>query len=98
MEEVFNIKNDIALSITKTILSDIQGRYHINSCVFNVSDRSEINQLIAMFETWRQLVSDQLYNEGLINERYSALTLENLEKKSLLDVLDLRSFYMDLMY
>lgn len=95
---MLTINTDIALSITKTLLSDIQGRYHIDSSVFNVSDRSEINQLVVMFEEWRKLVSDQLYNVGLINERYSAITLKELELMSLVDILELRSFYMDSIY
>ncbi|MFH5181598.1 hypothetical protein ACHHV8_02590 [Paenibacillus sp. TAB 01] len=88
------LKDDIALSIIKSILLDIQGRYGLDNYVFGSTERSEINATIAMFETWRQLIALELHNHGMISEKYEPLTKEELKHMSFYDVLELRDFYM----
>ncbi|EPY05170.1 hypothetical protein PAALTS15_20893 [Paenibacillus alvei TS-15] len=43
---------DIALSITKCILSDIQGRYQMDTFVFAATERKDLDVQVEMFERW----------------------------------------------
>ncbi|MNW33031.1 hypothetical protein D3C74_99860 [compost metagenome] len=67
------LKDDIALSIIKLILLDIQGRYGLDNYVFGSTERSEINASITMFETWRQLDCAGTVNHGMITDQYEKI-------------------------
>lgn len=85
---------DLALSIVRSILDDIQGRYGLDRMILGGSDRDEQETLISMFEHWRQLVSRELYSKGLITEEFKAMETPEIKKLSLYDLLELRENYL----
>jgi len=85
---------DIALSIIKCILSDIQGRCQMDTFVFGASERKDLDIQIEMFERWRYMISKKLFDAGLVNDCFSPLILEELKQRSLYVILEMREFYM----
>lgn len=75
------------------LLNDISGRYYLDKCVFNISDRNELNTQVAMFESWRSLISEELLSHQLTKECYTPLSVEELKQLSLYEILELRDIY-----
>jgi hypothetical protein len=85
---------DLALTIVRSILDDIQGRYGLDRMILGGPDRDSQEILISMFEKWRQLVSQNLYAQGLINECYKVMENHEIQKLSLYDLLEIRENYL----
>lgn len=85
---------DVALEIVKQIISDMQGRYIVDSVILSAKDREEINIKVTMFEKWRHLVSRQLFENRLIDELYEAKSRDEIEGMSLAEILELRDSYL----
>lgn len=49
---------------------------------------------ILMYETWRELVSQELLKYGMIDEGYIRKSNEELRAMSLYDLLELRDLYI----
>ncbi|HAJ4019658.1 MULTISPECIES: hypothetical protein [Brevibacillus] len=87
-------ENDVALDIVKQLINDMQGRYIVDLVVLSAKDREEINVKVGMFETWRQLVSQHLYDNRLIEELYEPKSKDEIEGMSLKEILELRDMYL----
>lgn len=49
--DISNSESDVALEIVKQIIGDMQGRYVVDSIIFSVNDRAEVDINVGMFET-----------------------------------------------
>lgn len=88
------MKEDITYLIVKRLIGDMLGRYRVDAVIGNANSREEINVQVAMFEMWRELISNELMNNGLIQQKYAPISDEELRCMSLSDILELRDFYI----
>lgn len=62
--------------------------------VEDVNIRDLASAQILMYETWRELVSQELLKYGMIDEGYIRKSNEELRAMSLYDLLELRDLYI----
>ncbi len=87
-------ENDIALEIVKQIIGDMQGRYVVDAIVFSANDRDEVNVKVTMFEEWRRIVSQLLYDNRFLEKIYQPKSRDELMSMSLAEILERRDVYL----
>ena len=93
-EEVIKLEKDITYLVVKRLIDDMLGRYKIDAAIAYVKDRQDVNRRFGMYEKWRELVSIELLNSGLIQEGYVRKSDEEISELSLYDILELHDFYI----
>lgn len=85
---------DITFSIVHKIVQDMRGRDSVGVPIEDVNMRDFASAQISMYESWREIISQELLKFGLTDEGYIRKSNEELRAMSLYDLLELREVYI----
>ena len=68
------LENDISLSIVREILKDIHGRMGLEDEFRSIHPKVQVE----MYERWIEVVSMKLYQEGMIDEVYEPINMDEM--------------------
>lgn len=88
------MERDITYSIVYQLIQDMRVRDSTEKSIENVNIRDVAIIQISMYETWRELISQELLRCGMVDEGYIRKRNEDLRAMSFHDLLELRDLYV----